>query len=286
MAHETASAIDACGAHRHRLRPGNGAQEDLTLVGITTATDHPRNHHPGIAFGDTCGDACAWCWSKSSRLDISTAAQMVANPQRKSAASPRLVYRARSRTRIGPRALDGSTTRQPCVISARPPATSRRAARRAGSMRSLHPCGSINMATSEGQMLLPTPRSTSNFSIAAPMRASRSLPDADLHAEEQYFTCSQLRSHFFRQVISRPHAAHGLEGISPMPTGSPSRGLAMHGGADPEQISPRACPAARSVSTRLQPRPPRRTPPRSDAIHPGKPAAPPGSPPLSTRAIR
>ena len=32
------------------------------------------------------------------------------------------------------------------------------------------------------------------------------------HASEQYFTSSQFLAHFFRQVMTRPHAAHGLLG--------------------------------------------------------------------------
>ena len=31
------------------------------------------------------------------------------------------------------------------------------------------------------------------------------------HASLQYFTSSQLRSHFFRQVIVRPHTTQGFE---------------------------------------------------------------------------
>lgn len=34
------------------------------------------------------------------------------------------------------------------------------------------------------------------------------------HRSEQYFTCSQSRSHFFRHVNGRPHAAQILVGRS------------------------------------------------------------------------
>jgi hypothetical protein len=35
---------------------------------------------------------------------------------------------------------------------------------------------------------------------------------AAAHFFEQYFTCSQSRSHFFRQAMGRWHCTHGLVG--------------------------------------------------------------------------
>ena len=72
------------------------------------------------------------------------------------------------RIRMGPVHDDGSTTRPPWVISTSPAATRRRAAARAGSIRSCLPSGSTDRAASPGQMVAPR-------ALAGQQRADRSF---------------------------------------------------------------------------------------------------------------
>lgn len=134
-----------------------------------------------------------------------------------------------ARMRIGPRAVPGSTTLPPCVMSTTPRAASRRAARRAGSINARHVCSSVAAirrsagaslarpaaatwrAASLGQ-IVPPARSRSRPRMAASSRPSTSRTPRPRHADEQYFTRSQSRAHFRRQVISRPQATQVLTG--------------------------------------------------------------------------
>jgi hypothetical protein len=68
-------------------------------------------------------------------------------------AIPKSIAQRLRRMRIGPLAVEGSTTRPRCVISTSPEATSRLAARLAGSMRSRHPSSDTARAASEGQIV-------------------------------------------------------------------------------------------------------------------------------------
>ncbi len=106
---------------------------------------------------------------------------------------------------MGPFAMDGSTT-SPCwVISASPRATARRAAARAGSIRSRQCSPSTALATSLGHTVLSAPRSASSRMSARSRFASISLvaPLARRRqAALQYLTSAQSRAHFFRRRSS------------------------------------------------------------------------------------
>ena len=74
------------------------------------------------------------------------------------ATSCRGTYRA-FRIRMGPLAVEGSTTEPPWVTWTSPASTSRRAALRAGSMRSRHVPPPTARAASDGQMVeVPVPQ--------------------------------------------------------------------------------------------------------------------------------
>ena len=80
------------------------------------------------------------------------------------------------RTRIAPRAVEGSTTVPPWVISTSPAATRRRAARRAGSICSRQASSPATArAASEGQIVFPRPRESSSRRIAASSARSVSV---------------------------------------------------------------------------------------------------------------
>lgn len=93
------------------------------------------------------------------------------------------------RMRMGPLAVDGSTTRPPCVNSTCPAATSLRPARRAGSISARHDCSSSDeptkRAASLGQILLPGERAASSWTIAASSRSSTLLILRRRQASEQ-----------------------------------------------------------------------------------------------------
>ena len=77
-----------------------------------------------------------------------------------------------SRTRIGPFAVEGSTTLLFCRISAFPATTSRRAAIRTASISLLHSFSpKCCLATSLGQIVLEAPRSRSDFSSSSSKNA-------------------------------------------------------------------------------------------------------------------
>ena len=134
--------------------------------------------------------------------------------------------RRRRRIRIGPLAVDGSTICDRCTISTEPSATRRRAAARAGSIRSRHssPVAPFRPATrraaSHGQMVAVRARWSRSSRIAASSASSSGRRPRRRHVDEQYFTASQSRSHFLRHVIVRPHATHdlaaGAAGMTPV----------------------------------------------------------------------
>ena len=101
------------------------------------------------------------------------------------------------RTRIGPLNLLGSTTCPPWVISARPLATRRRAAIR---------------AASEGHTEALVDRPSSRDSREASSCRSTSLRPCLRQLSEHQRTESQSRAQTLRQVMVRPHRAHGLDG--------------------------------------------------------------------------
>lgn len=114
------------------------------------------------------------------------------------------------RNRIGPLAVEGSTTLPPCVICSSPRATMRRAARRAGSMSSCQLSPPIALAASEGQMVASFarwPRSVTM--VSSSLRSVASTP-CRRQASEQYLTDSQSRAHFARHSMRRPQEAHDL----------------------------------------------------------------------------
>ncbi len=114
------------------------------------------------------------------------------------------------RNRIVPLAVDGSTTTPPCVICNSPRATMRRAARRAGSIRSRHSSPPMARAASEGQIVQSCARAWSSVTMVASSCKSVALTPCDRHAAEQYFTKSQFLAHFARHSMRRPQEAHVL----------------------------------------------------------------------------
>ena len=79
------------------------------------------------------------------------------------------------RIRIGPEAVEGSTTRPLWVITTWPSATIRRAARRAGSMSSRQPSAETARAASEGQIVAPERRAPSSSVITCSSCRSSAL---------------------------------------------------------------------------------------------------------------
>jgi hypothetical protein len=128
-------------------------------------------------------------------------------PRRHESRKP--VAHALLRTRIGPFAVDGSTTRPPCVTSANPSATSRRAAMRAFSISGRQSSKSAR-TTSDGQIVAVVVRAISIARIASSMRRSSGEIRPERHASLHHFTSSQQRSHFLRHAIARPQRAQVL----------------------------------------------------------------------------
>ena len=119
----------------------------------------------------------------------------------------------RRRRRIGPFAVDGSTTRPRCRTSISPAATSRRAAFRVRSINGRHVSSSVPptaLAASDGQMVAPRARAASRSMMATSRERSTSVSFWRRHASEQYRTSFQFRSHFLRHSIVRPHTAQGF----------------------------------------------------------------------------
>ncbi len=116
------------------------------------------------------------------------------------------------RTRIGPLNLLGSTTCPPWVISARPVATRRRAAIRAGSISSDQSSAPTARAASEGHTEALVDRPSSRDSREASSCRSTSLRPCLRQLSEHQRTESQSRAQTLRQVMVRPHRAHGLDG--------------------------------------------------------------------------
>lgn len=128
------------------------------------------------------------------------------------------------RIRMGPLTVEGSTTCPPCKICTSPDSTSRRAAHLAGSIRSRHPFGFEGVAptaraASEGQMLADRARVLNSSRIFCSSSASAAVTPRLRHAELQYRTCSQSRSHFLRHSNRRPQATHILDfGVLTLPS--------------------------------------------------------------------
>ena len=126
------------------------------------------------------------------------------------------------RIRIGPLAVDGSTTRPCCVILTSPEATSLRAAILAGSMRLRQAASDsvppTTLAASEGQMVSPFRRCARSPWITASSSRSTGLILRFRHASEQYRTSSQFRSHFLRHSMVRPQESQVFSSESTEPT--------------------------------------------------------------------
>lgn len=104
--------------------------------------------------------------------------------------------------RIGPLAVDGSTTDPPWVISTSPRATMRRAARRAGSISGRQSSGSSERATSDGQMLEVRARAASSSSMRCSRARSVSSRPCRRQAPEHHFASGAADD-----GIRRPHEA-------------------------------------------------------------------------------
>ena len=116
------------------------------------------------------------------------------------------------RTRIGPLKLLGSMTCPPWVISARPIATRRRAAIRAGSISSDQSSEPTARAASDGHTEALGDRPSSKDSKEASSWRSTSPMPCFRQLSEHQRTESQSRAQTLRQVMVRPHRAHGLDG--------------------------------------------------------------------------
>lgn len=120
----------------------------------------------------------------------------------------------RNRKRIGPFAVEASTTWPCCVISMLPCATSRLAAARLGSISPSHFSRSSLPATARaaslGQMVFPAPRSRSSRRISRSNCSSIGCTRCRRQASEQNLTSSQFLAQLLRHSITRPHAAHVL----------------------------------------------------------------------------
>lgn len=90
-----------------------------------------------------------------------------------------------SRMPMGPRAVDGSTTRPAWVISTAPSATSRRAAARVGSIRSRQSSPPTDLAAADGQMVVPAGWASSSSTMASPSLSSIGAMRRRRHASEQ-----------------------------------------------------------------------------------------------------
>jgi hypothetical protein len=118
------------------------------------------------------------------------------------------ISQSRRRSRIAPLAVDGSTTRPPCMISSFPAATRRRAARRLSSIRSRQPSGKACLAASLGQIVEPAARRARSVRITSSSACSLEFGFCLRQASEQYFTSFQQRSHFRRHSMRRPQVLH------------------------------------------------------------------------------
>ena len=116
------------------------------------------------------------------------------------------------RTRIGPLNLLGSMTCPPWVISARPMATRRRAAIRAGSISSDQSSEPTARAASDGHTEALGDRPSSKDSKEASSCRSTSPMPCLRQLSEHQRTESQSRAQTLRQVMLRPHRAQGLDG--------------------------------------------------------------------------
>src|SRR6056297_1745983 len=114
---------------------------------------------------------------------------------------------------MGPLAVDGSTTLPFWVITTLPASTSRRAARRDGSINSRQSPPPTSLAASLGQMVASDLRASSNERMDLSSSLSTEFTLRLRQASEQYLTSSQLRSQDLRQVMTRPHDTHVL--VSP-----------------------------------------------------------------------
>jgi hypothetical protein len=155
------------------------------------------------------------------RIPLSTSPQ-ISRILCSESSKPRHLRRSHfNRKRIGPLALDASTTCPPCVTTMSPVATSRRAAALAGSINASHAAFSsppTALAASLGQMVLPAPRSRSNRKISATSALSVAPTFPLRQASLQNFTASQFFAQALRHSIFRPHAAHTFAANSPAST--------------------------------------------------------------------
>ncbi len=121
---------------------------------------------------------------------------------------------------IGPLAVDGSTARPRWVMTTSSAATSRRAARRAGSISSLHRSGSTSLAASLGHIVAPPARRWSRARIAVSRAVSTGRIFRCRHASEQYLTSCQFFANPLRHDIVRPHDAQTLDSLAILTTDS------------------------------------------------------------------
>lgn len=117
--------------------------------------------------------------------------------------------------RIGPLAVEGSTTFPFCKIWSFPVATSRRAARRVRSISSRHrSSGKIARAASLGQIVKFEGREWRRERIVS--SSFRSILPGLLrrHESAQNFTSSQQSAHFLRHSMRRPQVAQVFSSIN------------------------------------------------------------------------
>ncbi len=142
-----------------RARPGRSSRSSVTPTATTTGASWPPSTWPPPTTRAS--------WSSTSRMCCGCRSRF-----------PRAATRSHPsarRTLMGPFAEAGSTTFPPWVITTSPDTTRRRAARRAGSIRSRQPSSETARAASETQIVFPASRAASSSRMRASRAWSRSF---------------------------------------------------------------------------------------------------------------
>ncbi len=114
---------------------------------------------------------------------------------------------------MSPRAVDGSTTCEPTMITTSPAAASRRAAAReavsSDDESAAPPVAAATIAAaSAGLTVAFLPAESSRVMMASSSAAASVWAPVRRHRFEHQRTCSQSSAHARRQVIVRPHPTH------------------------------------------------------------------------------
>ena len=130
-----------------------------------------------------------------------------------------------ARTRTGPRAVDGSTTRPACVISTRPCASSRRAAARTSSMRARHSSPATSRATSDGHRVAPCARCRRRSTMACCRGSLVASCRRPRHAVTHGSSRARVSSVGMRHVSRIPNQRYLLRATIPYNPSRSTRGI-------------------------------------------------------------